>query len=286
LRGFEAAARHLSFTRAAEELHVTQAAVSHQIKMLEEYIGVALFHRMIRKVRLTEEGSALLPVVQNAFEQISETLSDFRADDENRSLTVGLESSFSANWLSPRLGRFWAKYPGIDLRLHHSLQQAEFSYNDVDVAVRWGIGEWPNLITERLMGLQFAPVCSPGLLAKCDRLQTSSDLKHFTLLHDYDRGGWREWLKTTSTSEVNTDSGVVIDDTNVLTQAAIDGQGVALCGLALIQSHLAAGRLIKLFEHTISTRSSYYLIYHPDTIKRAHVKLFVDWLRDEILRGE
>jgi LysR family glycine cleavage system transcriptional activator len=136
------------------------------------------------------------------------------------------------------------------------------------------------------MGLQFAPVCSPGLLATCDRFQTSSDLKYFTLLHDFDRSGWREWLKTTSTNEVNADSGVIIDDANVLTQAAINGQGVALCGLALIQSHLAAGRLIKLFEHTVSTPSSYYLIYHPDTVKHAYVKVFADWLREEVSRGD
>jgi LysR family glycine cleavage system transcriptional activator len=281
LRGFEAAARHLSFTRAAEELHVTQAAISHQIKLLEADLGVLLFQRMIRKLRLTDAGRVLLPVIQTAFEEIAETVSELRAKEGDHSLTVGLEPSFGANWMSPRLGRFWAQHPGVDLRLHHSVQKAQFVREDLDLAVRWGNDDWPNLVTERLMGLAFTPVCSPDLLERSAPLLVPSDLSRHTLLHDYDREGWREWLASSKASGVRPDSGVVIDDTNVLTQAAIDGQGVALCGLALVANHLEAGRLVRPFEHTIATESAYYVIYPPTAIKQPSIREFINWLHDE-----
>lgn len=286
LRGFEAAARHLSFTRAADELHITQAAISHQIKLLEEHLGVLLFERMIRKLRLTEEGRLLLPVIQAAFEQIGETVTALRAKQGSHALTVGLESSFGANWMSPRLGRFWAQHPGVDLRLHHSVQKTQFAHETVDLAVRWGDGDWPNLNAERLMGLAFTPVCSPELLARLPALLTPTDLGRHTLLHDYDHEGWREWLASSGAVGVKPESGMVIDDTNVLTQAAIDGQGVALCGLALVAGHLAAGRLVRPFKHTIATQSAYYVIYPPAAIKRAHIATFIRWLHEEAARDE
>lgn len=284
LRGFEASARHLSFTRAADELHITQAAISHQIKQLEEYLGVLLFHRMIRKLRLTDEGRLLLPVVQTAFEQIGEAVTTLRASQGTHSLTVGLEPSFGASWMSPRLGRFWARHPGVDLRLHHSVQRTLFAHEELDLAVRWGSDDWPGLTAERLMGLAFAPVCSPALLTGSSPLRTPSDLTHHTLLHDYDREGWREWLASAGAEGVKPESGVVIDDTNVVTQAAIDGQGVALCGLALVAGHLAAGRLVKPFEHTVETNSAYFVIYPPAAIKRPHIREFIAWLHEEAAR--
>lgn len=286
LRGFEAAARHLSFTRAAEEMNVTQAAVSHQIKLLEEHLGAPLFQRMIRKLRLTDEGRALLPAVQAAFEQIAEAVTALRTQQGNKSLTVGLEPSFGANWMSPRLGGFWAQHPGVDLRLHHSLQKVEFAHDDLDLAVRWGQNDWPNLIAERLMGLAFTPVCSPALLRGSHSLSTPADLSNHTLLHDYDYDGWREWLASLGVVGVRPESGVVIDDTNVLTQAAIDGQGVALCGLALVAGHLAAGRLVRPFEHTISTKSAYYVIYPTAALKRPHIRDFISWLHEEVGRDK
>jgi LysR family glycine cleavage system transcriptional activator len=281
LRGFEAAARHLSFTRAADELHITQAAISHQIKLLEEHLGVLLFQRMIRKLRLTDEGRMLLPVIQTAFEQIAETVTAVRAKQGNHSLTVGLEPSFGANWMSPRLGRFWAQHPGVDLRLHHSVQKTQFAHEELDLAVRWGCDNWPNLVAERLIGLAFTPVWSPALLERSPPLLTPADLSRYTLLHDYDHEGWREWLASSGTVGIRPESGVVIDDTNVLTQAAIDGQGVALCGLALVAGHLAAGRLVRPFKHTIATQSAYYVIYPPAAIKRPHIREFISWLHEE-----
>lgn len=286
LRGFEAAARHLSFTRAAEELHVTQGAVSHQIKLLEHYLGVSLFERMIRKLRLTDEGHQLLPVVQAALEQIAETVSAIQAKQGSRSLTVGLESSFGANWMSPRLGRFWAQHPGVDLRLHHSVQRTRQLGDELDLAIRWGAGDWPGVVAERLMGLAFTPVCSPALLAQSPPLSTPQDLSRHALLHDFDHHGWRQWLTHAEATCVRADTGVIIDDTNVLTQAAIDGQGVALCGLALVAGHLAAGRLVRPFTHTLTTESAYYIIYSPAAIKRAPVREFIRWLHEEAALDE
>lgn len=278
LRGFEAAARHLSFTRAAEELNVTQAAVSHQIKLLEEHLGMPLFQRMIRKLRLTDEGQTLLPVVQDAFARIADTLATLRADEGKHTLTVGLEPSFGANWVSPRLGRFWAQHPGVDLRLHHSRHRVDFAREELDLAVRWGRDDWPNLSAERLMGLAFTPVCSPALLEGAQPLRTPADLARHTLLHDCDYDGWRQWLTTAGDQEIKAESGIVIDDTNVLTQAAIDGQGIALCGLALVTNHLAAGRLVRPFAHCIDTGLAYYVICPPAARQRPLVRDFIDWL--------
>lgn len=285
LRGFEAAARHLSFTRAAEELHITQGAVSQQIKLLEEYLGAPLFRRLTRTLRLTDEGRLLLPVVQAALEQIAETVAAIRTKQGGHSLTVGLESSFGANWMSPRLGRFWAQHPGIDLRLHHSVQRTRTVDKQLDLAIRWGTGDWPGLNSERLMGLAFSPVCSPTLLERSPPLLKAADLSRHHLLHDFDHQGWREWLTLVGADE-RPSSGVIIDDTNVLTQAAIDGQGIALCGLALVAGHLAAGRLVRPFTQTLTSESAYYIIYSAAAIKHPPVKAFIRWLHDEAALDE
>ncbi|NVK40321.1 MAG: transcriptional regulator GcvA [Oceanospirillaceae bacterium] len=284
LRGFEAAARHLSFTRAAEEMHITQAAVSQQIKTLEEYLGVPLFQRMTRKLRLTEEGRVLLPVVQEAFEHIAVTVAALGSEERKRTLTVGLEPSFGANWVSPRLGRFWALHPEVDLRLYHARHRVDFSREELELAVRWGLDDWPDLNVEPLMGLAFTPVCSPSLLQGERPLRTPADLRYHTLLHDRDYEGWCEWLATPECKEVNPQNGILIDDTNVVTQAAIDGQGVALCGLALVERQLAEGRLVRPFARTISTKSAYYVIYPPAALKRPVVRDFIDWLHTEVSR--
>ncbi len=281
LRAFEAGARHLSFTRAADELHVTQAAVSHQVKALEEYLGVALFRRMTRRLALTEAGRVLLPVVSDAFERIADTAERLRDDAEERGLTVSLTPSFGARWLGQRLGRFWAQHPDIDLKLHHSRRLADFRREEVDMAVRWGCGEWPGLAAEFLMRAGFTPVCSPVLLEGPHPLRRPADLVHHTLLHEEDYEDWAQWLMVAKVEGVDARRGPVIDDPSMLDRATLEGQGVALGRTALIGEHLAAGRLVRPFSLDLETDYAYYLVYPPQALVRPRVKAFRDFVLAE-----
>lgn len=281
LRAFEAGARHLSFTRAADELHVTQAAVSHQVKALEEYLGVALFRRMTRRLALTEAGRVLLPVVGDAFERIADTAERLRDDAEERGLTVSLTPSFGARWLGQRLGRFWAQHPDIDLKLHHSRRLADFRREEVDMAVRWGCGEWPGLAAEFLMRAGFTPVCSPVLLEGPHPLRRPADLVHHTLLHEEDYEDWAQWLMVAKVEGVDARRGPVIDDPSMLDRATLEGQGVALGRTALIGEHLAAGRLVRPFSLDLETDYAYYLVYPPQALVRPRVKAFRDFVLAE-----
>ncbi len=281
LRAFEAGARHLSFTRAADELHVTQAAVSHQVKALEEYLGVALFRRMTRRLALTEAGRVLLPVVDDAFERIADTAERLQDDAEERGLTVSLTPSFGARWLGQRLGRFWAQHPDIDLKLHHSRRLADFRREEVDMAVRWGCGEWPGLQAEFLMRAGFTPVCSPVLLEGPHPLRRPADLVHHTLLHEEDYEDWAQWLMVAKVEGVDARRGPVIDDPSMLDRATLEGQGVALGRTALIGEHLAAGRLVRPFSLDLETDYAYYLVYPPQALVRPRVKAFRDFVLAE-----
>jgi len=281
LRAFEAGARHLSFTRAAEELFVTQAAVSHQVKALEEYLGVALFRRLTRRLVLTEPGRVLLPVVGDAFDRIAGTAERLRSDDEERGLTVSLTPSFGARWLGRRLGRFWAQHPDIDLKLHHSNRLTDFRREEVDVVVRWGCGNWPGLEAEFLMRAGFTPVCSPALLEGPHPLRQPADLLHHTLLHEDDYEDWTQWLLAARAEGVDARRGPVIDDPSTLDRATLEGQGVALGRTALIREHLAAGRLVRPFSLDLETDHAYYLVYPQQALIRPKVKAFRDFILAE-----
>jgi LysR family glycine cleavage system transcriptional activator len=225
LRAFEAGARHLSFTKAAEELHVTQAAISHQVKLLEQDLGVSLFRRMTRKLALTEEGRALMRVAGEALDAIAEAAERLRATPGGRTLTLSLTPTFGVKWLAHRLGRFWAAHPEIDLRLHHSIHLADFARDEVDAAVRWGGGAWPGVEAVYLMRAGLVPVCSPALLEGAHPLCAPADLRHHTLLHERDFVEWAQWLAVAGAREVEARRGPMIDDPSVLHQAAIDGHG-------------------------------------------------------------
>lgn len=280
LRFFEAAARHLSFTLAARELHVTQAAVSQQIRSLEGHLGVPLFRRLTRQLLLTDEGQILLPVVHRCLEQLSETFERLSPDTEGGTLTVMLRPFFASRWLSTRLGRFWSRHPNVELRLHHSTDPSDFVREDVDMAVRWGRGEWPGVQVELLLPTTTTPVCSPALLEGPKAIRAPSDLCHHTLLHEEDYDTWSRWLAAAGAPEVNARRGLIIDDTNVRTQAAIDGQGVALAPVSLLADDIATGRLAAPFPVTLDDLA-YYLIYPPNALEHANARAFRDWLLDE-----
>ena len=282
LRAFEAGARHLSFTKAAEELHVTQAAVSHQVKALEEYLGYPLFKRMTRKLGLTEQGRVLFPVVSEAFMRIAETAEGLRSAGDSRTLTVSVTPAFGAKWLVYRMPRFWRKHPEIDLKVHHTILCADLRYDDVDVAIRFGQGGWDGLICEFMLRVDYTPVCSPALLQGEHPLKCPGDLRHQTLLHEDDYDGWIQWLAVAGVTEIDPRRGPIIDDPTVLMQTAVDGGGVALGKLSMVSRDLAAGTLVTPFDITLLTDFGYHLVYLPGALEREKVRLFRDFVMEEV----
>ncbi|MRG70699.1 transcriptional regulator GcvA [Alphaproteobacteria bacterium HT1-32] len=281
LRAFEAGARHLSFTRASEELYVTQAAVSHQVKTLEEALGVKLFKRLPRKLILTDEGRALLPAVSEAFAKIADAADRITAGAQTQILNVTLTPAFAAKWLTPRFSRFWQNCPDIDLRLHHSISLVDFAREDMDMGVRAGRGEWPGLEAEFLLPIDLTPVCSPALLEGENPLREPSDLRHHTLLHEDNQEDWVQWIRLAGLTDVDPRSGRVFNDSPAMIQVALDGRGVALGRTALITGDLESGRLVKPFDLELSSDIAYYIIYPPGSAALPKVQAFREFLLEE-----
>ena len=278
LKCFEAAGRLLSFTDAANELNVTQAAISHQIKVIEEYLGVSLFDRYPRKLALTEQGKALLPEVTEAFDRVSAVIGTLGEEHYSRTINVRLGPSFAARWLSPRLKYFWVQHPDIDLCLFHSNAATDFEREQMDIAITYGKGNWPGLVADKLLSLDFFPVCSPAFMEKDKPLTELDNLRYYTLLHDVNHECWHDWLDLAEVGEVRPEKGVIIDDTNVLIQAAIDGQGIALGSSAFIQELLDSGKLIKPFDIELVNEYAYYVVCPQSHLNNPAVQAFKDWL--------
>jgi LysR family glycine cleavage system transcriptional activator len=281
IRAFEAAARHLSFTRAADELNVTQAAVSHQIKALEEHLGLALFRRLNRALLLTDEGQALLQPAGEALDLIAGAVERLRSQDSTRVLTVSTLDSIAAGWLVPRLRRFRAREGDIDVRITTTDHLVDFVRDDVDMAIRYGRGEWPGVTARRLMTEELFPVCSPALLENGPPLNTPSDLRHYTLLHDDMHEDWPMWLMAAGATEVDATRGPRFSHSHLVIQGAIAGQGVVLGRSALITSELASGRLVRPFDMGLPAEYAYYVVFPPTAAHRPKVQAFTDWLLEE-----
>ena len=281
LRAFEAAARHLSFTRAADELHVTQTAISHQIKALEERLGVRLFRRLPRGLLLTEEAQRYLPPVRDAFDRIAAATEQLAAGGSGGRLTVSVLPSFAAKWLVPRLGRFRAAHPDLDLRISASSQLVDFARDDVDIAIRMGRGRYPGLRVDRLFGESMVPVCAPELLSGPHPLRRPEDLRHHVLLHDDDHTGWQLWLELAGVEGVDPRRGPIFTDSAMVVQAAAEGQGVALARRVLAAGDLAAGRLVQPFEVSVPHDLAYYLVSPEATAEQPRIRAFRAWLLAE-----
>lgn len=284
LRVFEVAGRHLSFTRAAEELFVTQAAVSHQIRRLEEFLGVRLFRRLNRSLLLTDAGQTLLPQVRDALTQLDTAVKQVATRGDGKRLSISLLPSLASRWLVPRLGTFIARHPDLDLRLAPSNDLTNFDRDDVDCVIRYGGGNYPGLTVHFLFGEAHSPVCSPALLGRLGPLEQPLDLARYTLLHDDDRNAWLQWLKLADATQVDGNRGPVFTDAGMMIQAAVAGHGVALARNALAEQDVAAGRLVKLFELDRPTRNAYYLIYPPHHESRPGVQAFKAWLLEQSAR--
>lgn len=281
LRAFEAAARHLSFSRAAEELNVTKAAVSHQVKALEEELGLPLFQRLNRALLLTPAGQTLLPAITEALALMSVAVARVTKQDQTGELTVTTLDSFAAIWLVPRLRRFRERHPEIDVRITTSDISIDFSRGDVDLAIRYGAGHWQGVEAERLMTEELFPVCAPSLLEKGPPLEKPADLVHHNLLHDYGLVTWRAWLMAIGEADVDVQRGSHYQHSNLVLQAAEQGDGVALARSVLAADALAKGRLVRPFAIALPAEYAYYLVCPPEHLRRPKVKAFRAWLLSE-----
>jgi LysR family glycine cleavage system transcriptional activator len=275
LRAFEAAARHLSFTRAAEELHVTQAAVSHQIVRLEQQLGVRLFVRRNRALQLTAEAQAYLPAVTEAFSGLRRATEKLQRTGGGI-LTVTSLTSFAAAWLVPRLGDFQEKHPDIEVRLTTSFGTVDFRREDVDMGIRLGDGKWPGLRAEWLMAEEVFPVCSPAL---AERLQSPADLADMTLLHvTHWPEGWPDWLAAAGLPGGKGARNLTFDLLISAYRAASQGMGVAMGQTPSVDPELAAGRLVVPFAFRQRDRKGYFVVAPEETADQPKIRAFRDWL--------
>ncbi len=282
LRAFESAGRHLSFTRAADELFVTQAAVSHQIKSLEDFLGVPLFVRRNRKLLLTDEGQSYWPKIRDIFEILTNATEQIKAQGASGALTVSVVPTFATVWLVPRLSLFNRQYPDIEVRLKASDEAVDFVREDIDVAIYYERGDYPGMHSQTLLSEQLTPLCSPTLLEGECPLRSPKDLIHHTLLHDGSTSDWRRWLKYAGVKGVNLNHGPVFSHTSMVQQAAIYGQGVAMGHSVLSQADVSAGRLVQPFELTLESDFSYDLVCPKESAQRPKIKAFCDWITETV----
>lgn len=281
---FEAAARHLSFTRAADSLHVTQAAVSHQIKALEEWLGVPLFHRVGRGqgLALTESGRAYLPRINAALDGIRSATSAVMDSRRQRVLNVATLDSFGLLWLLPRLGRFLRAQPGIDVRiLAADLDADALAKGEVNVDIRYGEGDWPGVDVVKFLTESIFPVCSPALVGSGKPLRSPADLKSHTLLHDVMVTDWQTWLDAAGIEGVDASRGPGFNHSHLVVAAAISGEGVALGRSALVADAIRKGDLVKPFSLALPCKYAYYVVCSQASLDDPVVRAFRDWLIEE-----
>ncbi|WP_298722989.1 transcriptional regulator GcvA [uncultured Ferrovibrio sp.] len=287
LRTFEVVARHLSIIKAADELCVTPAAVSHQIRTLEAHLGQALFRRSGRNIVLTEAGEACLPGIRDAFQQLSDAIAQIDTLAEGGVLTVSVAPSFAIKWLVPRLDRFQQKYPAIDVRVAASNQLSNFTSDNVDVAIRYGGGRYPDLYVERLLPEAVFPVCSPELYAR-HKFKTPADLHDVVLLHDDSPDDdqscptWQMWFSAAKVKDADWNRGPRFTQSSLVLEAAIHGKGVALAKATLAAADIEAGRLVRLFNDETPIDFAYYIVGPQRKMAQPKVAAFVEWLRSEV----
>ena len=288
LRAFEAAARHLSFTKAAEELFVTQAAISHQVKALEAALDLQLFRRLNRRLMLTDAGQLYLPALTGAFDAMDTATTRLRADENAGRLIVSVANSLAAKWLLPRLPRFRGRHPEYEVEISALDRLVDFDRDNVDMGIRYGLGRYPGLRVDPLMTDTNFPVCSPALLAGAIPLREPGDLRHHSLLHDDVVPGeapdWAKWLAAAGVTGVRADRGQRYSHSSLVLQAAIDSQGVALGRSTLVALDLEAGRLVQPFGPTLPSRYACFVVSPPATADRPKIKAFREWLLDEAER--
>ena len=281
LRAFEAAARHLSFTLAASELNVTQTAISHQIRRLEEELGIRLFIRQNRALALTPEARDYLPGVRAAFNDLRLATDRLLRKDDDKVLTVSTLASLAAKWLLPRLTDFQEQHPGIDVRITTSTSLVDFQRDNVDAAIRYGRGQWPGVRADWLMADELFPVCSPSLLRGDKPLRRPEDLRNHALLHTSNANSddWRLWLTAAGLpADIARHPGITFDMIFMTIQAAIDGIGVAMGRTSYVQDDIAKGRLVVPFKIALPADAGFYLVAPEGRREAPKLAAFRQWV--------
>jgi LysR family transcriptional regulator, glycine cleavage system transcriptional activator len=289
LRAFEAAARHLNFERAGDEIAVTASAVGQQVKALEAWLGVPLFVRLPSKgVALTAAGARYAASIAETLDQLDEATARALRPDTSRMLTVSTVPSFASSWLIPRLGSFKLRHPDLDVRVSVAPGRTDFAREDVDLAIRFGRGDYPGLRTDLLMEETYFAVCSAALLNDPERpLNEPSDLRHHTLLHEVvdsvpDYITWDGFLAALGVEGIDTSRGPRFPHTFLGLQAAASGQGVALASNVLIGDYLDAGRLARPFPHQVKGSYQYYVVCPEASADKPAIAAFRTWILDEV----
>lgn len=289
LKVFECAARHMSFTRAANELNVTQTAVSHQVRRLENELGIRLFHRFKERLELTMSGQSYLQGVSLAFDQLRFSTEQLLEGCSNTSLTISTLASFASKWLLPRLGSFRIAHPEIDIRVSASTDFVDFVVGGADTAIRYGHGEWKGLRSDRLMADEIFPVCSPKLLSGSAPLTSLDNLAHHSLLQvsGVTSNDWSTWLTAAGLpTNLISRANLTFDLALMAVQAAVDGHGVCIGRRAYVEDDLKAGRLVAPFDMSVPVDRGFYLVSPPDLANCGKVVALRNWLFDMIGNSE
>jgi len=285
LRIFEVAARLQSFKQAAVELSVTPTTVSNQVRQLESEWNIQLFERRTRQLVLTETGRSLSRVVSRAFEDIGLEI-DAIVGTANKVVSLAIGPIFGARWLIPRLNRFRRQHPDIELILHHSPRISSAEELNTDIAVDWGDGNWRGLEATHLFDIVYTPVVSPALQEKNGDIRQATDLLNYPIIHQFDRSEWLAWFKQAGISNASFDDETIITDSNVITQAVIDGQGVALGIFPLIQNEVDTGRLLRPLGIDLKPRRAYHLLTRADSRQGSEASLVCNWLVSEARQSQ
>lgn len=286
LKSFEAAARHLSFTKAAEELFVTQAAVSHQVKALEDYLAMPLFLRRNRSLLLTEAGQNYYLDIKSILEQLTQATNKLMLSSERGSLTVSVPPSFAILWMVPRLSEFHDKFPDIDVRIKAVDEVAGSLTDNVDIAIYYGRGHWAGLKSYKLHNEFLLPVCSPRLLDGPKPLKTAQDLLNHTLLHEETRNAWVDWFDMVGLEVPSRIHGPVFSHSSLSLKAAVHGQGIALANSVLAKPELDSGHLVKLFDEVLPTSDAFHLVCRESQAEIGKIATFRNWLLDVVEEEE
>jgi len=285
LPAFDAAARHLSFTKAAAELHVTHGAISRAVRNLEEQLGTRLFERGTRSVLLTPAGAAYAADIGAALDRIGAATVVAAAPRSSGILNVSTSDGFAGRWLVPRLNRFHRAHRDIDVRLSTSGLFADFLRDGIDIAIRFGAGDYAGVVSEFLADEEVFPVCNPELAEGEHPLRSPADLKFHRLIHDNFRIDWATWLQAAGRDDIDPSGGLRFDSAAYAVEAAVQGEGVLLGRSALVSADLAAGRLIRPFDLGLKSRWKYYLVYPEGALRQRKVRAFRDWLFSEMAGG-
>ncbi|MQR00572.1 transcriptional regulator GcvA [Glaciimonas soli] len=281
LRAFEAAARHDSFSRAAEEVHLTPGAISHQVRALEEELGVSLFARHGKRITITEQGQRFATALRKALTEIATTVEDLKASAQHKRLTITSLPSFASRWLAPRLWKFMDLYPDTEVVLQTGQHLNDLRHEGIDVGLRFGKGHYPGLFSEKLMDDYYYPVTSPRY-RDGNLPQSPQALAQCTLLRLDVNESWQPWFDAAGVTLTEPSGGLQIEDASMLLRGASDGIGIALTRHAIALQEIAAGDLVRLFDVVVKAPNAYYFACLPEAMHKPQVKAFYDWVREEI----